>query len=132
MLPEDLITEEKLVPILTNIHDCGLLIGTDKPVDINPKSITLKSFVEENILFSVRIKNAIAESSDYFDYGTLHDFITNNDNHALLRRTPNLGKGSIDELIQRVEHYIEYNNVIESSKEVNLTTEEFESPTEEF
>jgi hypothetical protein len=127
LLPEELLVEEKLDSILINIHECGIDVGLNEPVDINPKLITLKSFVEDYTIFSVRIKNAIAESSSYFDYGTLHDFINNNDNHALLRRTPNLGKGSIDELIEWVEHYIEYNNVIESSPEDKLATKEIES-----
>jgi uncharacterized protein YdhG (YjbR/CyaY superfamily) len=126
ILPQELISEEKLGPIIENIIELNIALGRGEPVDIDLRLITLKSFVEDCNL-SVRIKNAIAESSSYFDYGTLHDFIYNKDNHALLRRTPNLGKRSIDELIDMIDYFIEYNNVIESSSEDKLTTEEIES-----
>jgi len=79
---------------------------------INLNKISLKSFVKNNDI-PIRIKNAIASESDYFDFGTLHDFVNNNDNYTLLRRTPNLGKRSIDELISIINNFIECNDITE-------------------
>jgi len=93
---------------------------------INLNKISLKSFVKNNDI-PIRIKNAIASESDYFDFGTLHDFLNNNDNYDLLRRTPNLGKGSIDQLTTFINNFVECNDIIEST-----TTENLEPIKEKF
>ena len=123
LLPDDLLTPEQVEPIVTILEELDINIVEKIPI-LDLRAISLKTFVK-NYDVPIRIKNAIGAESDYFDFGTLHDFLNNNDNHSLLRRVPNIGRGSIDQLINIINNFIENNDIVES-----LTTENL-GPTQE-
>ena len=125
LLPDDLLTPEQVEPIVTILEELDINI-VEKKLILDLRAISLKTFVKKYDV-PIRIKNAIGAESDYFDFGTLHDFLNNNDNYDLLRRTPNLGRGSIDQLTTIINNFVECNNIIEST-----TTENLEPIKEKF
>ena len=125
LLPDDLLTPEQVEPIVTILEELDINIVEKIPI-FDLRAISLKTFVK-NYDVPIRIKNAIGAESDYFDFGTLHDFLNNNDNHYLLRRTPNLGKGSIDQLINIINSFIACNDIVEGVSDENFEPSKDES-----
>jgi hypothetical protein len=127
-LPANILSSIQISAIIKILNQLNIKVIKEKSTELKSKNIktkqskinlneiSLKSFVENNNV-PERIKNAIISDSDFIDFGTLNDFLNNNDGYQLLLRVPNLGKESINQLIDIVNNFIESDEAIKAKSD---------------